>query len=891
MTFLLQKFNAINRTRTEARARNGLRPTAGGIAFTGRLAVVCLLLAGFLGVGSAIAQPKVLRVGGGPITVDLEMEFPGAAVTGVTGGGENAATDWGVHHYQIGTMDAFDLTVDNDLADTPNPSAQTASFLVGRHALVSISEGMLTITPIATGAFKIAVDPDYDAVTDDFDDEDEADFTDDDLRPVFVKIMSVNSPQVRGKDNAGVEKAANTVAMQLRDKALVVPDQFKDLNTVFTDQNDVFLTYRASADKVGGMTGMRRPVAKDGEAILSVSTAGAKLTISLTTKAKDGDMTDVWVWATDGAGEYARWQVPVSVGAGSAPYVESKKAPVDMVLREDALVNTNIDFTGVFTAGKAPAPENPTGVGGTLDAYKIETSDVSAAKVGVAPDVTYIVPAMVATVSGMGTKLDIRPRAPGVITFIATATDKGEMCKLLDTSTDPDTVAETPKAEVTETSARAGVAAYCYTELGAPPNSSDQNHMGYVPVDGVDDPRSPEVKAADAKEVASRRAQFRFAQSASHSFTVTVVTKTSPMADKAIPNRTEEPGGDKDLLDDALVGDGDAVMFDLEDLNGAGAGEPVAFADPTKEGLTYTVTAKDPIAVITVEGSMVTLAPIWRSGPKTTDVTVTATNNLDEVGVPEKFKLTVESATLPVVNSHVAVQAVLATGIMLKTGDAPLVVNLTNLTNEEDEDDYVPLFIDPNAATGDALPGGLLYKMQVKDVVAHLVYVNQSKENDVSTSAMRLVLDPAAATLTVTPTAASFATVTVWGIDRERNMISATTTITVVSCDGVDMSDPCDGVTVGTEGEELPTEVELSQNYPNPFNPQTTIDYALPKASDVSLVVYDMLGREVDVLLDGPQAAGRHTVRFGANHLPNGTYVYRLVAADKTITRTMVLVK
>ena len=122
-------------------------------------------------------------------------------------------------------------------------------------------------------------------------------------------------------------------------------------------------------------------------------------------------------------------------------------------------------------------------------------------------------------------------------------------------------------------------------------------------------------------------------------------------------------------------------------------------------------------------------------------------------------------------------------------------------------------------------------------------------------------------------------------------MVSATTTVTVVSCDGVDMSDPCDGVTVGTENEELPTEVALSQNYPNPFNPQTTIDYALPKAGDVSLIVYDMLGREVDVLLDGPQAAGRHTVRFGANHLPNGTYVYRLVAADKTITRTMVLVK
>ena len=78
MTFLLQKFNAINRTCTEVRARNGLRPTAGGIAFTGRLAA-CLLLAGFLGVGSAMAQPKVLRVGGGEIVINLETEFPGTA--------------------------------------------------------------------------------------------------------------------------------------------------------------------------------------------------------------------------------------------------------------------------------------------------------------------------------------------------------------------------------------------------------------------------------------------------------------------------------------------------------------------------------------------------------------------------------------------------------------------------------------------------------------------------------------------------------------------------------------------------------------------------------------------------------------------------------------------
>ena len=846
MTFLLQKFNAINRTRTEARARNGLRPTAGGIAFTGRLAA-CLLLAGFLGVGSAIAQPHVLRVGGGEITVAIESNLQ-------------------VHHYQIGTAKAVN-----------NPTGQggtiTNTFLVGALALVTVDGTSLTVSPIATGTFKLALSAD---ATEDLTDADDEEDNTNPGTPVFFEIMSVNSPQIGTRNNAASRMPANTVALQLRDKTLVVPVQLANLNETFTDPNDVFLTYRASADKVGGEAGMRRPVAAKGKAILSVSTAGAKLTIALTKDAEDGDMTDVWVWATDGAGEYARWQVPVSVGAGSAPYVVSANAPGAMVLREDALVNTNIDFSTTFMMGAVPAGDNPTGVGGGPLEHKIETSDASAASVGMAPDVTYIVPSMVATVSGAGTKLNIRPRAPGVITFKVTATDKGQMCRLRDDSTDPDTPREEAVDAVLQTSTNRGVAAYCYTEESG---SSDPQAMGYTGTAAADE-RNPAQKAADVKEVASQKAQFRFAQSRSHSVTVTVVTKTSPMAAVAIGGRE-------------VVADGDAITVDLEDLNGDKDGEPAAFADPTTGGLAYTVTPKDSIAVIAVEGSMVTITPIWRSGTKATTVTVKATNNLDETSLPSTFTLTVKTATKPVVNMNLAVQAVLATGIMLNTGDAPLVVNLTNLTNlaEKDAAKHVALFIDPNASATDALPGGLLYKMQVKDVVAHLVYVNQSKENDVSTSAMRLVLDPAAATLTVTPTAASSATVTVWGIDRDRNMISATTTITVVSCDGVDMSASCDGVTVGTEGEELPTEVELAQNYPNPFNPQTTIDYALPKAGDVSLVVYDMLGREVDVLLDGPQAAGRHTVRFGANHLPNGTYVYRLVAADKTITRTMVLVK
>ena len=96
---------------------------------------------------------------------------------------------------------------------------------------------------------------------------------------------------------------------------------------------------------------------------------------------------------------------------------------------------------------------------------------------------------------------------------------------------------------------------------------------------------------------------------------------------------------------------------------------------------------------------------------------------------------------------------------------------------------------------------------------------------------------------------------------------------------------------VNTESEELPAEVALLNNYPNPFNPETTIDYELPQTSEVSLTVYDLLGHETAVLVDGLQSAGRHTVRFNASNLPSGSYVYRLQTGDKIVARTMILVK
>ncbi len=88
-----------------------------------------------------------------------------------------------------------------------------------------------------------------------------------------------------------------------------------------------------------------------------------------------------------------------------------------------------------------------------------------------------------------------------------------------------------------------------------------------------------------------------------------------------------------------------------------------------------------------------------------------------------------------------------------------------------------------------------------------------------------------------------------------------------------------------------PERFELLQNYPNPFNPETKIEYALPKATHVKLVVYSMLGQEIETLVDNTEEAGYKTVRFDARNLPSGVYTYRLVVGDNSDSKKMMLIK
>ncbi len=89
----------------------------------------------------------------------------------------------------------------------------------------------------------------------------------------------------------------------------------------------------------------------------------------------------------------------------------------------------------------------------------------------------------------------------------------------------------------------------------------------------------------------------------------------------------------------------------------------------------------------------------------------------------------------------------------------------------------------------------------------------------------------------------------------------------------------------------VPATFALGQNYPNPFNPSTNISFTLQQAQDVRLTVHDVLGREVQELFNGLQAAGSHTVAFDAIGLPSGVYFYRLEATGQSVTKKMLLLK
>ncbi len=99
--------------------------------------------------------------------------------------------------------------------------------------------------------------------------------------------------------------------------------------------------------------------------------------------------------------------------------------------------------------------------------------------------------------------------------------------------------------------------------------------------------------------------------------------------------------------------------------------------------------------------------------------------------------------------------------------------------------------------------------------------------------------------------------------------------------------------TIGIEpvGNAVPEAYSLSQNYPNPFNPATNIKFQLPREEFVKLSIFDMLGREIEILVNKEMKPGTYRADWNASKFSSGVYFYRLEAGEFTETRKMILVK
>jgi hypothetical protein len=88
-----------------------------------------------------------------------------------------------------------------------------------------------------------------------------------------------------------------------------------------------------------------------------------------------------------------------------------------------------------------------------------------------------------------------------------------------------------------------------------------------------------------------------------------------------------------------------------------------------------------------------------------------------------------------------------------------------------------------------------------------------------------------------------------------------------------------------------PENYSLSQNYPNPFNPSTSISFTITKNTFVTLKIFNILGNEITTLVNQVMPGGKHKIKFDANNLPSGVYLYTLIVDDFVDTKKMLLMK
>ncbi len=109
---------------------------------------------------------------------------------------------------------------------------------------------------------------------------------------------------------------------------------------------------------------------------------------------------------------------------------------------------------------------------------------------------------------------------------------------------------------------------------------------------------------------------------------------------------------------------------------------------------------------------------------------------------------------------------------------------------------------------------------------------------------------------------------------------------------GAQESPLCNPITnIESSYSELPDKFSLEQNYPNPYNPSTKIKYSVPQSSNVVIKVFDILGNEIETLVNDEKPVGNYEVEFDATVLPSGIYFYRLQAGDYVDTKKMILLR
>jgi len=99
-------------------------------------------------------------------------------------------------------------------------------------------------------------------------------------------------------------------------------------------------------------------------------------------------------------------------------------------------------------------------------------------------------------------------------------------------------------------------------------------------------------------------------------------------------------------------------------------------------------------------------------------------------------------------------------------------------------------------------------------------------------------------------------------------------------------------IVVGIKDENVnPNNYQLYQNYPNPFNPNTNIEFVIQKSQNVKILVYDILGKEKEILLNSYLKAGKHKIVFNGSNYSSGIYLYKMITNNFVQTKKLILLK